>query len=303
VKPAPFAYRRPDSVDEAADALADGDAKVLAGGQSLVPILSMRLASPAVVVDINHIADDAAAAGLDAVEVDDAGVRIGALTRHRALERDDAAYAANPLLRRTLECVAHPTIRNRGTTVGSLVHADPSAEMPAVLALLGGEVDVVSAARGRRTIAAADFVVGPMESSVRPDELAVSAWFPHPPRRSGSAWREVSRRRGDYAVVGVGAVVSLTADGADEAVVAAQLALISVGLRPVCVDVSAALAGEAARGLSPHAVAAAVDLVAAVIEPESDIHATAEYRAHLAAVLVGRALREAALDAVGRTAA
>jgi aerobic carbon-monoxide dehydrogenase medium subunit len=291
VKPAPFAYLRPSTVDEALQMLAAGDAKVLAGGQSLVPILSMRLASPATIVDINHVG------GLDAVEVDDVGVRIGALTRHRALERDAAAFAANPQLRRTLAYVAHPTIRNRGTTVGSLVHADPSAEMPAVLALLGGDVDVVSASSGRRTIAAEDFVVGPMESSVRPDELAVSAWFPHLPPRSGSAWREVSRRHGDYAVAGVGAVVTL-AD--DRTVASARLAFISVAMVPLCVDVSAPLAGRTADDLD---LAAVGELVDTSIDPEPDIHASAEYRGHLARVLAGRALKEAAADARERAAA
>ena len=270
--------------------LAAGDAKVLAGGQSLVPILSMRLASPATIVDINHID------GLDAIEIDDDGVRIGALTRHRVLERDEGAFAANPLLRRTLECVAHPTIRNRGTTLGSLVHADPSAEMPAVLALLAGDVDVVSASGGRRTIAADDFVVGPMESSLRSDELAVSARFPSPPAGSGSSWREVSRRHGDYAVAGVGAVVAL----ADGVVASARLAFISVAMTPVCVDVTGPLAGRAADDLDLDSVA---ELVAATIDPEPDIHATAEYRAHLARILAGRALREAAADAVERSAA
>ena len=269
---------------------AAGDAKVLAGGQSLVPILSMRLASPATIVDINHIG------GLDAIEVDDAGTRIGALTRHRALERDADAFSANPLLRRTLEHVAHPTIRNRGTTVGSLVHADPSAEMPAVLLLLGGGVDVVSAGGVRRTIPAEDLVVGPMESSVRPDELAVSAWFPHPPPASGSAWREVSRRHGDYAVAGVGAVVTLADDGT---VASARLALISVAAMPVCVDVSAPLAGRAAADLDLDAVG---ELVSGAIDPEPDIHASAEYRGHLACVLSGRALHEAAADARERAA-
>jgi aerobic carbon-monoxide dehydrogenase medium subunit len=291
VKPAPFAYLRPSSVDEAVQMLAAGDAKVLAGGQSLVPILSMRLASPATIVDINHIG------GLDAIEVDETGVRIGALTRHRALERDAEAFAASPLLRRTLECVAHPTIRNRGTTVGSLVHADPSAEMPAVLTLLGGDVDVVSASGGRRTIAADDFVVGPMESSLRPDELAVSAWFPHPPARSGSSWREVSRRHGDYAVAGVGAIVTL-AD--DDTVASARLAFISIGIVPVCVDVSEPLVGRAESDFDLAAVAA---LVAAAIDPEPDIHATAAYRAHLAQTLARRALHEAVRDAVERSAA
>ena len=291
MKPAPFAYQRPSTVDEAVQMLAAGDAKVLAGGQSLVPILSMRLASPATIVDINHIG------GLDDIEVDESGVRIGALTRHRALERDEAVYAANPLLRRALACVAHPTIRNRGTTVGSLVHADPSAEMPAVLVLLGGEVDALSVARGRRTIAAADFVVGPMECCMLSDELAVSAHFPNPAPRTGSAWREVSRRHGDYAIAGVGATLTL-AD--DSTVASARLAFISVDVVPVCVDVSALLAGRDSHHLD---TAGVDDLVAAAIDPEPDIHATAEYRAHLARVLAARALREAASDALEQPAA
>jgi aerobic carbon-monoxide dehydrogenase medium subunit len=291
VKPAPFAYQRPSTIDETVEMLAAGDAKVLAGGQSLVPVLSMRLAEPAVIVDVNHIA------GLDAIDVDDAGVRIGALTRHRALERDAAAFEANPLLRRTLAHVAHPTIRNRGTTVGSLVHADPAAEMPAVLTLLDGEVDVVSASRGSRTVAAADFVVGPMECCMLADEFAVSARFPHPPPRTGSAWREVSRRHGDYAIAGVGALVTL-AD--DDTVASARLAFISVCVTPIVVDVSEPLAGQAAPQLDVAGVGALVDTA---IDPESDIHATAEYRAHLARVLAGRALIEAAADARQRTAA
>jgi aerobic carbon-monoxide dehydrogenase medium subunit len=264
---------------------------VLAGGQSLLPVLSMRLASPAQIVDVNHVD------GLDAIEVDDTGVRIGALTRHRALERDPAAFAVNPLLRRTLAHVAHPTIRNRGTTVGSLVHADPAAEMPAVLTLLDGDVDVVSAGRGRRTVAAADFIVGPMECCMLPDEFAVSARFPSPPPGSGSAWREVSRRHGDYAIAGVGALVTL-AD--DDTVASARLALISVAVTPVVVDVSEPLAGQRADRLDTDAAAGLVD---AAIEPESDIHASAEYRAHLARVLARRALAEAAADARQRAAA
>jgi CO/xanthine dehydrogenase FAD-binding subunit len=291
MKPAPFAYLRPASIEEAVELLADGNAKVLAGGQSLVPILSMRLASPATLVDINFID------GLAAVEVSDTAVTIGALTRHRALELHDGAFAANPLLRRALLTVAHPTIRNRGTTVGSLVHADPAAEMPAVLSLLGGEVEVVSAAHGRRTISAADFVVGPLESSVRSDELAVSATFPHPEEGTGSAWLELSRRQGDYAMVGVGALVTLAGDGI---VTAASLSLIGVGLAAVRIDVGPALVGQPVGSLD---LSGATDLVDHAIEPADDVHATAEYRGQLARVLSRRALAQAALDALERTAA
>jgi carbon-monoxide dehydrogenase medium subunit len=177
--------------------------------------------------------------------------------------------------------VAHPTIRNRGTTVGSLVHGDPAAEMPAVLALLDGWVTLLTVS-GSRDVAAADFFTGPMETAVRAGELAVSATFRRPPRGTRSAFVEVARRQGDYAVCGVGAVVT---GGL------VRVALVSVGDGPVLVDVSAAYDGSA---LDPDA---ARDLVDAVIEPEGDIHASADYRRHLAHVLVARAVHEARTEA------
>ena len=291
MKPAPFAYHRAASLDDAVDALATSGGKVLAGGQSLVPLLSMRLAAPPALVDLNHVV------GLAAIDVADGGVRIGGLVRHAALEQDETAYAANPLLRRTLRHVAHATIRNRGTTVGSLVHADPAAEMPAVLALLGGHVDATSRDRGTRRIAADDFFVGPLESALEPDEIAVSAFFPDPPAGAGTSWVELSRRHGDYAMVGVGAVVRTEAS--DPAItVGASVALISVGLTPVVVDLTDVVAGSPSAGPWHDAL----DLVTAAIEPEADIHATAEYRGHLARVLTARALAAAAADVNHRPA-
>jgi carbon-monoxide dehydrogenase medium subunit len=292
VKPAPFAYHRAASLDDAVEALAATGGKVLAGGQSLVPLLSMRLAAPAALVDLNPVP------GLDVIEVGGGGVRIGALVRHAALERDEAAYAANPLLRRTVRHVAHATIRNRGTTVGSLVHADPAAEMPAVLALLGGHVEATSRDRGTRRIAAGEFFLGPLESALEPDEIAVSAFFPDSPARAGTAWVELSRRHGDYAMVGVGAVVQTDPSDAG-AVVSAGVALISVGLTPVVVELTEAVAGQpSARRWDD-----ALDLVTSAIDPESDIHASAEYRGHLARVLTARALDEAARDSASRVVA
>jgi carbon-monoxide dehydrogenase medium subunit len=283
VKPSPFVYHRPTTLDQALEILAEvgADGKVLAGGQSLIPLMSMRLAAPAHLVDINHVD------GLDRVETERDGVRVGATARHAAVERNPAAFAAVPLLRQALVHVAHPTIRNRGTTVGSLAHADPSGEMTAVLALLGGTVTL--AGRGsERTVGAADFFQGPLESAVRPDEVAVEAFFPAPDGRTGSAWAEVSRRHGDYAVCGVGALVTLDED---LRVTASVVGLISVGPTPVVVDVSDALAGQ------PHDTAdvvAAGALVRAAVDPEPDIHATAEYRRHLAGALTERVLRDAA---------
>ncbi len=178
MKPSPFTYHRPESVEEALAVLAEvgADGKVLAGGQSLLPVLSMRLAAPGHLVDINRLAE------LAYVQPSADGVRVGALARHAQVERDDGAAAVQPLLRQALRLVAHPTIRNRGTTVGSLAHADPSGEMTAVLAVTGGTVTLASVA-GRREVAAADFFVGPLESAVGPGELAVEAFFPARPTR------------------------------------------------------------------------------------------------------------------------
>jgi carbon-monoxide dehydrogenase medium subunit len=286
VKPAPFAYHRAATVDEAAQVLAETRGKVLAGGQSLIPLLSMRLASPSDLVDINAIS------GLDTIEVTAESVRLGSLVRHRALELHDGAYAANPLLRRAVSQVAHATIRNRGTTVGSLVHADPAAEMPAVLALLGGTVEVVSEARGRRSITAAELFVGPLESSLADDELAVSATFPNPPGGTGSCWLEVARRHGDYALVGVGALVRLDADRIVES---ATVALVSVAGVPVVADVSDTVRGQAHDEADWRGAA---EQIGAAVDPEGDIHASAEYRAQLARVLSRRALAGATADAV-----
>ena len=273
MKPSAFTYHRPRSLDETLDVLASlGErGKVLAGGQSLVPLMSMRLSAPEELVDVNHVP------GLGGVSVDEDVVRVGALARHSEVEHDDPAYAAIPLLRQALRHVAHPTIRNRGTTVGSLVHGDPAAEMPAVLRLLDGWVTLRNAS-GTRDVAAADFFTGPMETALRPGELAVSATFRRPPPGTGTSFVEVSRRHGDYAVCGVGAVVS---DGS------VLVALVSVGAGPVLVDVGSAYDGTV---LDPDAARGLVD---AAIEPEEDIHASADYRRHLAHVLVGRAVREA----------
>jgi aerobic carbon-monoxide dehydrogenase medium subunit len=289
VKPAPFEYVRPAEVEEAVQALADGDAKVLAGGQSLLPIMSMRLASPTRIVDINRLPE------LDRISVDDDGVRIGALVRHRALELDDAACQANPLLRRALSHVAHPTIRNRGTTVGSLVHADPAAEMPAVLALLDGTVEVVSAS-GSRAIAATDFFIGPLESALSANELAVSASFPRLGPGAGAAWVELARRHGDYAIVGVGALVVVE----DTTPSSAKVVLIGVDATPLVIDLDDVLPDAPAETAD---WSDAVEHLRSSIEPEGDIHATADYRRHLAGVLSRRALQSAVADVGERTAA
>jgi carbon-monoxide dehydrogenase medium subunit len=280
LKPPTFTYHRPTTVAETLRVLGEvgPDGKVLAGGQSLVPVLNMRLAAPGHLVDINRLSE------LSYVRTDADAVRVGALARHADTERDEAAFAAVPLLRQATAHVAHPAIRNRGTTVGSLAHGDPAAELPAVLSVLGGHVVLASAA-GRREVAAGEFFVGPLESAVRPDELAVEAVFPRLPERTGTAWLEVSRRRGDYALCGVGAVVTLDASGR---VASARASFISVGPTPVLVDLTGAADWTEAG-----------ELAAAAVDPEDDIHATAAYRRHLVRVLTARACAFAVQE-VGR---
>jgi 2-furoyl-CoA dehydrogenase FAD binding subunit len=274
VKPAPFAYHRPGTVAEAVAALAgDVGAKVLAGGQSLVPLLSMRLAAPSALVDLNGIP------GLDGIDADDAGVRIGALARHADVLASQDVRRVQPLVSLALANVAHATIRNRGTTVGSLVHADAAAEMPVVLTLLGGSLEVEGPG-GRRTIPAADLYVGPLESSVHHDEVAVSAFFPALAPGAGVAFEEIARRQGDYALVGAAALVE--GDPGDERV---QVGYLSVSDVPTVVDLSGVADGDLGEA------------ALAQLEPgggiQSDIHATADYRAQLVRVLTARVVRSA----------
>ncbi len=287
MKPAPFAYVRPGSLDEALEALAENpDAKVLAGGQSLIPLLSMRLASPALLVDINAVPD------LDHVVCDDDGVRVGALARHAAVEADSEARRTQPLLSLALRNVAHPTIRNRGTTVGSLVHADAAAEMPVVLSLLEGWVTVRSVA-GERTIPASELYAGPLETTLHHDEIATEAFFPALRAGQGVAFEEIARRHGDYALCGVAGLVSLDAGGT---LTQARLGYLSVSDVPTVVEVTSVFAD----GLTESAVAAAGDLALGSLDPQGDIHGTSDYRAQLVRVLTSRVLRAAYDDARSR---
>jgi carbon-monoxide dehydrogenase medium subunit len=283
VKPAPFSYRRPASLEEATGFLSgEPDAKVLAGGQSLVPLLSMRLASPALLVDINGLP------GLDHVTSDANGVRVGALARHSTVLTDPQARRVQPLLAMALSRVAHATIRNRGTTVGSLAHADAAAEMPAVLCLLGGSLDAVSP-RGRRSIPGSELFVGPLETTLAHDEVAVEAFFPALQAGSGVAFDEVARRHGDYALCGVAAQADLDGD----CVASARAAYLSVCDVPTVVDLTAELAG----GHGSEELAVAGEASAAALDPQADIHATSEYRAQLIRVLTARVLGSAIADA------
>ena len=279
MKPAPFAYLRPSTLEEALAALAgEQGAKVLAGGQSLVPLLSMRLAAPSMLIDINAL-PDLGHVTCDVPEDGAGGVRVGALARHADVLASAEAAEVQPLLAMALRHVAHPTIRNRGTTVGSLVHADAAAEMPMVLRLLEGSVDVASV-RGRRTVPAAELFAGPLESTLAHDEIAVEAFFPALAPGAGVAFQEIARRHGDYALVGVAAHVET--DGGT--VTRARVGYVSVSDVPMVVDVTDALNDPAG---DPAAAALAE------LEPADDIHATAAYRAHLVKVLTPRVLADA----------
>ncbi len=291
MKPPSFGYSRPGSVAEAVATLASigPEGKVLAGGQSLVPLLNMRLAAPSHLVDINRLSE------LAYVSVSDGQVAVGALARHADVLRDPVAAAAQPLLGKALALVAHPVIRNRGTTVGSIVHADPAGEMTAVLALLDGSVRLASAT-GDRTVPASDFFFGPLESDVRPGELATEARFPVLPAWAGCSFAEISRRNGDYAICGVAAVVEL---GDRARISRARAAYLSVSATPLVLDLTAACADIGADA-GAEDFAEAGRLAMAQLRPAPDIHASASYRRHLAGALTERALHEALEHARGR---
>ena len=288
MKPAPFRYADPGTLDEALAVLSDeGEgAKVLAGGQSLLPLLSMRLAAPTTLVDINRVP------GLGTVEATGDGVTVGALVRHNALLHDDAAARVQPLLARATANVAHPAIRNRGTTVGSITHADPSGEMTSVLALTDGSVSVATSG-GVETIGWQDFFVGPLETSIHGPAVVTSAFFPALPPRSGTAFAEVARRKGDYAVCGAGVVVTLDDD---RRVTAVRASYVSVGIVPEVHDLTDAVVGQPA-GSADWAAAGA--LARTLVDPDTDIHASADYRRLLVGVLTERTLAEAAAEALG----
>jgi len=284
MKPAPFAYHRPATLDEALVLLAEhgGEAKPLAGGQSLIPAMNFRLARPAVLVDLNRVAE------LGYVRAGRDGLDIGAMTRQRAVERSDAVRSAAPLLAEAMPFIAHPQIRNRGTVGGSLAHADPAAELPAVMLALEARFRA-RGPQGERWIPAGEFFTGILETALGPDELLLEVAVPKSPARTGYAFAELARRRGDYALVGVAARVTLDRRGRCQA---ARITLFSVGDGPVLAAAAAAtLDGQEP---SPEAMRAAADAAAQRdIDPPSDIHASAAYRRRLAAVLTRRALARA----------
>lgn len=283
MKPASFKYIAASSLAHALAAKADHgeDAKFLAGGQSLLPAMNFRLARPAVLIDLNPLGD------LAYIEDDGHDVRIGALTRYRDLEGDAACLKHYPLFADALPVIAHPQIRNRGTIGGNLSHADPASEMPALAVAMQARFRIRSSS-GEREVAAADFFQGLLTTDLRDDEMLVEIVFPAPPAHSGSAFMEISRRRGDFAIAGVAAIVTLD----DNAIcTAARLALCGVGETPV--DGS-----EAARILIGHAVTAdainaVVANVRAAIAPAGTVQTSADYQRHIAGILTERVLAAA----------
>ena len=255
----------------------DGDAKLLAGGQSLIPLLNFRLARPSRLIDLNRIPE------LAYVRLRNGGLAIGAMTRDSTIERDARVRDGQPLLDEAIGWVGHSAIRSRGTIGGSLAHADPAAELPAVAVCLDAQLTVASQHR-QRIVAAQDFFVGYLTTVLEPNEILVETWFPPVPAATGQAWLEFSRRHGDFALAGV--AVSLTLKDGD--IEGARIVLSGVGGTPFRArEAETLLVG----GPLDDRVGAAADAVRAAIDPDADIHGSKEYRTHLAAVITERAIR------------
>jgi carbon-monoxide dehydrogenase medium subunit len=287
VKAAPFAYERPASLEAALELLATPGAKALAGGQSLVPMMAMRLVRPSVLVDLARVP------GLGELRDEGHHVHVGATTRQRALERWAPLAQRVPLMAAALPSVGHRETRNRGTVGGSLVHADPAAELLLVAMTLEAEM-VVHGAGGERTVAAAEFATGPFQTQVADGELLTAARLPAARAGEGFAFEEIARRHGDFALCGV--AVSLRRRG--DAVARARVGLLGVGPAPEVHDVTDLLGGD---GAFPR-WAAAGEALAERIEPSGDMHASAGYRRRLARVLVTRNIERAWHDAQERGA-
>ncbi len=284
MKPAPFDYQAPASLEAALALKArhGDDAKFLAGGQSLIPAMNFRLVQASLLVDVNGLT------GLDYVRADGGELRLGAMTRQRRLERDPLVKQHAPLLHETMPFVAHPQIRNRGTLGGSLAHADPAAELPVIALALGARIKAAST-RGERWITADDFFRGLFTTDLAADEMVTEVALPALPPGAGTAFVEFARRRGDYALMGVAAVVTLDEKGVCRQ---ARLVYLNAGEGPV----NARLAAGLLHGETPSAQviqAAAAMAADTEISPMGNVHASPEYQRHLARVLSKRALTQA----------
>src|SRR3984957_2812029 len=282
MKPPVFDYIAATSIGMAVAALAEagGEAKVLAGGQSLMAMLNFRLLRPSILVDINRIP------GLGFIEETSDAVRIGALTRHYALETSPVIAKHFPVLSCAMTHVAHLAIRNRGTIGGSLAHADPAAELPMMALLLDAKLRVASAS-GERTIAARDFFLGALTVDLAPGEIITAVALPKLPPRTGWGFEEVARRHGDFALAAVAATLTVSGGAIEQA----RIALTGVGPTPLrATAAEGLLIGHA---LEPYLSKRVIEAVRTKIEPETDLHASSDYRRHLAGVLTARALAAA----------
>jgi carbon-monoxide dehydrogenase medium subunit len=299
VKPAAFEYHAPDSVEEALGLLTEHgwDAKALAGGQSLIPAMNFRLARPAVLVDLNRI-DELVFIGRNEDGGGDGGpgpggVRIGAMTRQRAVERSELVAELAPLLTEMMPHIAHPQIRNRGTFGGSAVHADPASEIPAALLALDASCRV-RGPEGERWVRAEEFFLGLFGTSLEPDELLMEIALPGRRQRTGCAFREIARRQGDYALAGLATKLALDAEGRIQE---ARLAYLGVGGAPaLATSAAAVLVGERPTAT---VVEDAARTASGELEPMEDMHASASYRSRLVEVLTREALAVAAERASG----
>ena len=282
MKPAPFDYIAATSVDMAAAALADGgdDAKIIAGGQSLVPLLNFRLLRPSILIDINRIES------LAFISETATDIRVGALTRHYQLETSPVIARHLPVLSCAMTHVAHLAIRNRGTIGGSLAHGDPAAELPMMALLLDAELHIGSVSAARIT-AARDFFLDALTVDLNAGEIVTEIALPKLPPQTGWGFAEVSRRGGDFALAAAAATLAVAAG----AIVEARIALSGIGRTAVrAATAESLLVGHA---LEPPLVSQAIEAVRAAIGPDTDLHASADYRRHLAGVLTGRALAAA----------
>ena len=282
MKPAAFKYIAAASLDHALKLKADhgDDARFLAGGQSLIPMLNFRIAQPRVLIDLSALTR------LSYVAHDNSAIlRIGALTRYRTLERDPLIAEALPLVREALPHIAHPQIRNRGTLGGNLAHADPASELPAIVLALEGRLRAQSVA-GERWIDARNFFVAPLTTALQVDEMLIEVQLPARPARSGFCFMEIARRRGDFALMGVAIAMTLGVFGRCSH---ARVVLCGAGDTPV--DVSEAAGGLIGQNLDNAAISHVATLVQKAIDPPGNIHANKGFQRHLAGVLVERGLR------------
>jgi CO/xanthine dehydrogenase FAD-binding subunit len=283
MKPAPFRYVAARSLEQALALKAEhGDeARFLAGGQSLVPAMNFRLTQPAVLIDINPLKE------LAGIRNGGDEVRIGALTRYRGLEREPMTQVKLPLIAEALPVIAHPQIRNRGTIGGNLAHADPASEMPAIVLTLGGRLHAQSA-KGERWIEARDFFVGALTTALEPDEMLTEVELPVAPADGGACFLEMSRRRGDFAIIGVACIVRVDQAGT---CAEARIGLCNAGDGPVFA--TAARQSLVGKAIGAAEIAEAAALVQGGIDPGGSIHASKEFQRHIAGVLTTRALTAA----------